>query len=242
MAKYAPPGTEGSVVSFKPRYDHFIGGEYVAPAKGQYFENPTPVTGRDLHRGRPRHGRRHREGARRRARRRAGLGQDLGRRARQHPQQDGRPHRGQPRVDRDRRDLGERQGRAARRSPPTSRSRSTTCATSPVPCAPRRARSRRSTRTRSPTTSTSRWVSSGRSSRGTSRSSWRSGSSPRALAAGNAIVLKPAEQTPASIHVLNELVGRPAAAGRAQHRQRLRRRGGQAAGVEQAHPQDRVHR
>src|SRR3954453_16664028 len=45
MAKYAPPGTEGSVVSFKPRYDHFIGGEYVAPAKGEYCENPTPVTG-----------------------------------------------------------------------------------------------------------------------------------------------------------------------------------------------------
>src|ERR687889_1241769 len=45
MAKYAPPGTKGIVVSFKPRYDHFIGGECVAPAKGQYFENPTPVTG-----------------------------------------------------------------------------------------------------------------------------------------------------------------------------------------------------
>jgi aldehyde dehydrogenase len=45
MAVYAQPGTEGSVVSFKPRYDHFIGGEYVAPAKGQYFENPTPITG-----------------------------------------------------------------------------------------------------------------------------------------------------------------------------------------------------
>ena len=45
MAKYAAPGTDGSVVTFKPRYDHFIGGEYVAPAKGQYFENPTPVTG-----------------------------------------------------------------------------------------------------------------------------------------------------------------------------------------------------
>ncbi len=45
MATYAAPGTDGSVVSFKPRYDHFIGGEYVAPAKGQYFENPTPVTG-----------------------------------------------------------------------------------------------------------------------------------------------------------------------------------------------------
>ena len=45
MARYAAPGTDGSVVSFKPRYDHFIGGEYVAPAKGRYFENPTPITG-----------------------------------------------------------------------------------------------------------------------------------------------------------------------------------------------------
>jgi len=45
MAKYAAPGGSDSVVSFKPRYDHYIGGEYVAPAKGQYFENPTPITG-----------------------------------------------------------------------------------------------------------------------------------------------------------------------------------------------------
>src|SRR4051794_19100595 len=45
MTRYAVPGGADSVVSFKPRYDHFIGGEYVAPAKGQYFENPTPVTG-----------------------------------------------------------------------------------------------------------------------------------------------------------------------------------------------------
>ncbi|HEY4008027.1 MAG TPA: aldehyde dehydrogenase family protein [Pseudonocardia sp.] len=45
MAKYAAPGQSDSVVSFKPRYDHFIGGDYVAPVKGQYFENPTPVTG-----------------------------------------------------------------------------------------------------------------------------------------------------------------------------------------------------
>ena len=45
MARYAAPGTDGSVVTFKNRYDHFIGGEYVAPTKGQYFENPTPVTG-----------------------------------------------------------------------------------------------------------------------------------------------------------------------------------------------------
>lgn len=45
MAKYAAPNTEGSVVSYEARYDHYIGGEYVPPASGQYFENPTPVTG-----------------------------------------------------------------------------------------------------------------------------------------------------------------------------------------------------
>jgi len=48
MARYAAPGTDKSVVSFKPRYDHFIGGEYVPPAKGRYFANPSPVTGEDF--------------------------------------------------------------------------------------------------------------------------------------------------------------------------------------------------
>jgi aldehyde dehydrogenase len=32
--------------SLKKRYDNFIGGEFVPPAKGQYFENPTPITGK----------------------------------------------------------------------------------------------------------------------------------------------------------------------------------------------------
>ncbi|GAA4034194.1 aldehyde dehydrogenase family protein [Allokutzneria multivorans] len=45
MATYAAPGSEGSIVSYRSRYDHFIGGEYVPPAKGRYFENPSPVTG-----------------------------------------------------------------------------------------------------------------------------------------------------------------------------------------------------
>jgi len=45
MARYAAPGDPGSVVSYKSRYDHFIGGEYVAPARGEYFENQTPITG-----------------------------------------------------------------------------------------------------------------------------------------------------------------------------------------------------
>lgn len=42
---YAQPGSEGAVVTFKPRYNNFIGGEWVAPVEGRYFENITPVTG-----------------------------------------------------------------------------------------------------------------------------------------------------------------------------------------------------
>ncbi|MEV5597513.1 aldehyde dehydrogenase family protein [Streptomyces sp. NPDC052496] len=45
MARYASPGAADAVMSYRPRYDHWIGGEYVPPAKGRYFENPTPVTG-----------------------------------------------------------------------------------------------------------------------------------------------------------------------------------------------------
>ncbi|MBC7551827.1 MAG: aldehyde dehydrogenase [Cellulomonas sp.] len=46
MTIYAAPGTPGSIVTFRERYDHWIGGEYVAPSAGRYFENPSPVTGR----------------------------------------------------------------------------------------------------------------------------------------------------------------------------------------------------
>ena len=50
-----------------------------------------------------------------------------------------------------------------------------------------------------------------------------------ALAAGNCVVLKPAEQTPGLDHGADRADRRPAAAGRAQRRQRLRPRGRQAA-------------
>ena len=43
---YAPPGTPGSVVTVKPRYDNFIGGKWVAPVKGQYMPNVSPATGK----------------------------------------------------------------------------------------------------------------------------------------------------------------------------------------------------
>ncbi|MBE9375334.1 aldehyde dehydrogenase family protein [Saccharopolyspora sp. HNM0983] len=46
MTLYAAPGAADSVVEYRPRYDHFIGGDYLAPAGGEYFENPTPVTGK----------------------------------------------------------------------------------------------------------------------------------------------------------------------------------------------------
>jgi aldehyde dehydrogenase len=48
MTVYSAPGTDGAIVNYESRYDHFIGGEYVPPAKGQYFANPSPVTGQDF--------------------------------------------------------------------------------------------------------------------------------------------------------------------------------------------------
>ncbi|WP_327378272.1 aldehyde dehydrogenase [Streptomyces sp. NBC_01216] len=46
MTRYAAPGTEGAIMSYQARYDHWIGGEFVAPVRGGYFENPSPVDGR----------------------------------------------------------------------------------------------------------------------------------------------------------------------------------------------------
>ncbi|MBA8795113.1 aldehyde dehydrogenase [Friedmanniella endophytica] len=45
MAVYAQPGQDGSVVSYKSRYENWIGGDWVAPKQGNYFENPSPVNG-----------------------------------------------------------------------------------------------------------------------------------------------------------------------------------------------------
>ncbi|RMS68308.1 Aldehyde dehydrogenase [Pseudomonas savastanoi] len=46
--RYAHPGTEGAIVNFKERYGNYIGGEFVAPVKGQYFTNTSPVTGKAI--------------------------------------------------------------------------------------------------------------------------------------------------------------------------------------------------
>jgi aldehyde dehydrogenase len=44
--RYAEPGKQGSKVTFKQRYQNFIGGRWVEPAKGEYFDNLSPVTGK----------------------------------------------------------------------------------------------------------------------------------------------------------------------------------------------------
>ncbi len=43
---YSMPGTPGALVNPKPRYENFIGGKWVAPVKGQYFDNISPVNGK----------------------------------------------------------------------------------------------------------------------------------------------------------------------------------------------------
>jgi len=43
---YPFPGAAGAPVQFKAKYDNFIGGKWVPPVKGQYFDNITPITGK----------------------------------------------------------------------------------------------------------------------------------------------------------------------------------------------------
>src|SRR5450830_1193996 len=42
---YAAPGAAGAKIVYKPRYDNFIGGQWVPPVKGQYFDVITPISG-----------------------------------------------------------------------------------------------------------------------------------------------------------------------------------------------------
>ena len=44
--RYADPNTDGSKIQFKAQYNNFIGGEWVAPVKGEYFDNLSPVDGK----------------------------------------------------------------------------------------------------------------------------------------------------------------------------------------------------
>ena len=43
---YASPNTPDATVAYKAQYDNFIGGRFVPPVKGQYFDVVTPISGR----------------------------------------------------------------------------------------------------------------------------------------------------------------------------------------------------
>jgi aldehyde dehydrogenase len=44
--QYAPPGSADALHSFQPQYDNFIGGQWVPPAGGEYFDVISPVNGK----------------------------------------------------------------------------------------------------------------------------------------------------------------------------------------------------
>lgn len=43
---YAFPNTKGAKVDFREKYDNYIGGKWTPPVNGEYFDNPTPITGK----------------------------------------------------------------------------------------------------------------------------------------------------------------------------------------------------
>lgn len=44
--RYIDPNQSGSKVQFKSQYENFIGGQWVAPVRGEYFDNVSPVDGK----------------------------------------------------------------------------------------------------------------------------------------------------------------------------------------------------
>ncbi|MBS7779169.1 aldehyde dehydrogenase family protein [Acidovorax sp. CCYZU-2555] len=44
--QYAPPGSADALHSFQPQYDNFIGGQWVPPTEGAYFDVISPINGK----------------------------------------------------------------------------------------------------------------------------------------------------------------------------------------------------
>ena len=44
---YSKPGNKDALLTIKSSYGNFINGECVAPVKGLYFSNTTPITNED---------------------------------------------------------------------------------------------------------------------------------------------------------------------------------------------------
>ena len=45
---YPNPNTENSTVHFREKYDNFINGEWTPPIDGEYFDNPSPIDGKTI--------------------------------------------------------------------------------------------------------------------------------------------------------------------------------------------------
>ncbi len=45
LAGYRAPNTEGSLIQYRSKYDNYIGGQWVPPIDGEYFEVSSPVNG-----------------------------------------------------------------------------------------------------------------------------------------------------------------------------------------------------
>ena len=43
---YALPGQSGALHKYQDRYDNYIGGQWVPPSNGEYFDVVTPINGR----------------------------------------------------------------------------------------------------------------------------------------------------------------------------------------------------
>ena len=187
-------------------------------------------------------GRGHRAGARRRALGQGRLGPHARGRARQHSQQDRRQDGGESRPTWRWSRRSTTASRSARRLTPTCRCASTIGAISPAACARRKAAFREidhdtvAYHFHEPLGVVGQIIPWNFP---LLMAVWKLAP---ALAAGNCVVIKPAEQTPLGIARARRVDRRPAAAWRPQRRQRLRRRGRQAARPEQAHRQDRLHR
>ena len=48
MPRFAAPNQPDALMDYLPRYDNWIGGEFVPPTRGLYFENPSPITGQNF--------------------------------------------------------------------------------------------------------------------------------------------------------------------------------------------------
>ena len=238
---YAAPGTAGAKIAYKAQYDNFIGGKWVAPVKGQYFDVITPISGK-VYTKAARSSAEDIELALDAAHAAADKwGKTPAGRARQRAAEDRRPHRSQPRAAGLRRDRGQRQ------ADPRNAERRHSADRRPLPLF-RRLRARagrqhqrdrrdhrrlplpRTAGRRRPDHSVELPDPDGGLEAGP-------GAGRRQLRGAEAGRVHP-DQHPDP----GRADRRPAAARRAEHRQRLRPRSRHAAGHEQAHRQDRLHR